>query len=203
MTRKSRRPRLYPIRDPRQIEALATPARQEVIDALQVNGPCSVAELAASLGRAPDSLYYHVRKLEKVGLIVPAGARTSGAREEILYDTPASRVAIDVEPETPEQKKSLMRLVSSALRMAERDLRAALDAGLAVYRRSTARNAWGGRVKGWLTDEELATVRDHIEAVNEIVLRSRQRSGSALHAVTFVMTPIVPTERTRTERKDR
>lgn len=197
-----RTPRTRPtfaIREPRQIEALGSPARQEVVDGLQALGPCSIAELAESLGRAPDSLYYHVRKLERAGLVVQRGARAAGARRGLLYDTPGLMI-VDHEPGTARERRRLVGLVSSALRIAERDLRAAVESGRAVYRRGPRRNAWGARVKGWLTSEELAEVRAHLEAVAALVARGRKRQGSALHAIAFVLAPLAPSPRARARR---
>ena len=141
---------LYRIRAPGQIEALASPARQELVDSLAVSGPVSIAELASDLGRAPDSLYYHVRRLEQVGLVVRRGTRSAGARGEVMYDVPGARMLIDQEPDAAREKQALMRVVSSALRSAERELRNALDSGRAIYRRCSRRNAWAAKVKGWL-----------------------------------------------------
>lgn len=200
--RPARNSSLYRIRSTRQIEALTSPARQEVVDGLEVAGPCSIAELAELLGRAPDSLYYHVRKLEGVGLIVRAGTRGEGARAEALYDTPGYMV-LDHEPATARERSTLMRLVGSVLRIAERDLRAALESGLAIYRRCARRNAWGARAKGWLTREELAEVREHLEAISLIFGRGKKRRGSSLHAVAFVLTPLTPSDRAGAVRKSR
>ena len=192
-----RRRRLFRIRASAQIEALRTPARQEIVDSLAVIGPCSIAELASELGRAADSLYYHVTRLEEVGLVVRRGTAGEGVRERALYDVPAARLVIDHEPASPAQREGLLALVSSCLRIAERDLRRAFERGLAVYRRSPRRNAWGARAKGWLTAGELAEVRAHLEAVSEILTRSKRRGGSKLHALTFVLTPLAPSERGR------
>lgn len=193
-----RRP-LFRIQDARLVEALVSPARQEVVDALQAFGPCSIAALAESLGRAPDSLYYHVRKLKRVGLVVQRGSRGAGVRAEVLYDVPG-RLALDFEPATPRERKSLVKLVGAILRMAERDLRAALDAGRAIYRRTSRRNAWGARMKGWISREELAEVREHLEAVVRILSDGRKRPRAGLHAVTFVLAPLAPSARARPAR---
>lgn len=188
---------MYRIRAPRQIAALASPARQEVVDSLSVSGPASIAELACDLGRAPDSLYYHVRALERVGLVVRRGTRPAGVRSEVIYDVPGARMVIDREPSTRGEKQTLMRVVSAALRSAERELRGALDSGLAVYRRCKGRNAWAARVKGWLTPDELIEVREHLDAAAEILMRGKQRPGTRLHTVTHVLTPLEPTERSK------
>ncbi len=47
--------------DPQRIRALASPARLEIIEALQIGGPATVAEIASRLARQPDSLYHHLR----------------------------------------------------------------------------------------------------------------------------------------------
>lgn len=187
----------YRIRTARQIEALASPARQELVDSLAVSGPLSIAELAGDLGRAPDSLYYHVRQLEQVGLVVRRGTRPAGGRSEALFDVPAGRMLIDRDPGTPRETQVLMRLVSSAVRSAERELRAALESGRAIYRRCARRNAWGARVKGWLSAAELAEVREHLDAIAKIVLGGKQRRGAGLHSVTFVLAPLEPSKRSK------
>jgi DNA-binding transcriptional ArsR family regulator len=191
---------LFAIREPRQIAVLGSPARQEVLDGLQVLGPCSIAELAESLGRAPDSLYYHVRKLERAGLVVAAGTRPAGPRPEALYDVPG-RMVVDHQPTTARERRALRGLVSSALRIGERDLVAALESGRARYGRGPERNAWGGRNKGWLTPAELAQARAHLEALSELLARGSKRPGAALHAVAFVLAPLAPSPRTRRPRK--
>jgi predicted transcriptional regulator len=192
----------YSIRTAREVALLASPARQEIVDGLQALGPVSLAELGEALGRAPDSLYYHVRMLLKAGLVVPRGTRGAGVREEALYDTPGALV-IDHEPATPRESEGLMRLVGSALRAAERDLRAAFEGGLAVYRRVARRNAWGARTKGWLTREELTEARGHLEAVSELLARGRRRRGASLHTITFVLAPVAPGTRTQRKRKEK
>lgn len=200
--KNARNRRVHPIRDPRQIEVLGSPARQEVLDGLQAVGPCSIAELAESLGRAPDSLYYHIRKLEQVGLVVTSGTRRSGARQETLYDTPG-RMTIDHEPSTKRERERLMRLVSGVLRIAERDCRSALDEGRAVYRPGPSRNTWGGRVKGWLTPAERGELLGHLEAISDLIARGRRRPGASLHAVSFLFAPVAPTRRGAPRQKTR
>jgi len=198
------RAQLHRVRTAREIEALIAPERQEIVDGLAALGPASIAELAQHLGRAPDSLYYHVRKLERVGLVEQRGVRGEGVRAEILYATPAPRVVLDWEPATPRERSSLMRLVGSLLRITERDLAAAFEAGIARFRRGPRRNAWGGRVKGRLTREELLLVRGHVEAITELVSGSGERDpghrAGDLFAFTFVLTPLRASPRSPGER---
>lgn len=183
---------LHPVREARQIEVLASGVRQEIVDALQTLGPCTIAALGAHLGRANDSLYYHVRLLERAGLVL--------ARGDARFDVPG-RLALDVEPRTARERRTLLALVGSALRLAQRELAAALDGGAARFRRGPARNAWGARGKGWLTRDELAQVRAHLEAASAIVHAARPRRGARLCSLTFVLTPSLPSPRARAPRR--
>ena len=191
--------RTHRIRSARALEALTSPVRQDLVDGLQTLGASSVTELAEWLGRAPDSLYYHLRKLEDAGLVRRAGTRGAGVREEVLYDTPGELV-LDLEAEKPREQKSLLGVISAALRAGERDLRGALATGVARYRRTSRRNAWGSRTQGWLTADEVAEVREHLSAINELLLRGRPERGSALHSITFVLSPIASKRRTAAAR---
>lgn len=186
----------YSVREARQIRALRSPARQEFVDGLQAIGPCSIAELGALLGRAPDSLYYHLRALERVGLVVEKGSRRSGARTELLYDTPG-RLILDHQPHTSSERRDLMQLARSVLRSAERDLQLSLDSGLASYSRGPQRNAWCARVKGWLTPQELTRLRQHLEAAAQLLVQGRRRPDAQLHTVAFALAPLAPSKRGR------
>jgi len=192
--------RPFYLRDAAQLEALRSPARHEIVDGLQALGPCSIAELAVSIGRAPDSLYYHVRALERVGLIVRRGSRASGAREEALYDTPG-RLVIDHQPKTGRDRRTLTQLTGALLRIAERDFRAAVESGVARNGRTAQRNTWCGRMKGWLTRDELAEVREHLEALSQLVSRGSRRPGAELHALAFSLAPLTPSPRAQSRRK--
>ncbi|MBL8863460.1 MAG: helix-turn-helix transcriptional regulator [Planctomycetes bacterium] len=187
---------LFRIRERAQVEALASPARQEVVDGLQAIGPCSIAALAQDLGRAPDSLYYHVRLLEQSGLVVRRGTRATGRRAEALFDVPG-RMVLDQEPRTQRERRALEDVVAAALRIGERDFRAAIDAGRARTARGPRRNTWGGRMKGWLTETELRAARAHVEALSELLARGRKRPGAELYAIAFALAPLAPSTRSR------
>jgi DNA-binding transcriptional ArsR family regulator len=91
----SKRDPVYPIYSKKELSALASSARIEIIDVLAQMGTVSVAELAATLGRAADTLYYHLRILQKAGLVVDCGTRVTQGRSEALYR--ARNLIIDYE----------------------------------------------------------------------------------------------------------
>lgn len=72
----TRRP--YVIRELKQIRALASALRQDIVDGVEAIGPCAISELAVLLRRPPHALYYHVRRLVRLGLL------TQGDRKSVV-----------------------------------------------------------------------------------------------------------------------
>ncbi len=174
------------IRRPAQLRALASPARQEVIDALVAAGPLSVAEIAAHLGRAADSLYFHLRQLEKVGLIREIERRQSGRHVAVVYDVPGRPMRIDPNLAAP---KPLGAVISGVLRLAQRDYRRSLSDPRTVID-GPCRELWGGRVKGWVAPEDLTRVNALLEELQRVVRDGRPGEGRRGVSFTFVLAPV-------------
>ena len=189
------RPGDYLVRDPRQLRALASPVRMEVVDALHVLGRASIAEVADLVGRPADALYYHFRLLTKVGLVVPTGSVPRGRRSEERYETVGERLKLDLDPMGDDDFEALDRIVGSSLRLVQRELHTSYENGLVRYG-GPRRNTWFGRIKGWLTDEQLGVVQERIEAILDQVAGPRSDSAS-LHAFTFVLSPTAVHSRAR------
>jgi DNA-binding transcriptional ArsR family regulator len=64
--------------DPRAIRALAHPARLAVIDALYAGGEMTATECAAVVGLSPSAMSYHLRSLEKAGIVERAPSTGDG-----------------------------------------------------------------------------------------------------------------------------
>lgn len=71
---------------PEQFHALVSPMRRLVMRTISFKGPISVSELAEKLERSAESLHYHVRALEGVGLLKVVGTRPTARRQERLFD---------------------------------------------------------------------------------------------------------------------
>jgi Predicted transcriptional regulator len=67
----------YWITDYAQIEALAHPARHEIVDRLSALGPIGARGLAEAIGRKVTTIYHHLQLLERVGLIEVASIETA------------------------------------------------------------------------------------------------------------------------------
>ncbi|HET6740226.1 MAG TPA: helix-turn-helix domain-containing protein, partial [Kribbella sp.] len=66
------------ITDPQAIRALAHPARQRVIDELYNGRVLTATECAELAGLTPSAMSYHLRALEKWGIIERADETTDG-----------------------------------------------------------------------------------------------------------------------------
>jgi DNA-binding transcriptional ArsR family regulator len=79
--RKSKAPAQRPpvkLTDPRAIRALAHPARLAVIDELYAGRELTATECAQIAGLSPSAMSYHLRSLEKVGIVERAEATADG-----------------------------------------------------------------------------------------------------------------------------
>lgn len=173
------------------MRALASPVRQEVVDALQAAGPRTVAELAALLGRPADGLYFHVRALEKVGLVVERERRQEGRHVSAVYDLAERPVRLSYD--RPVRRADIARVVRGAIRLSLRDFQGAL-----VREGATAgpeRALWGGRAKGWVTRAELREMNGLLARMHEILHAGRPREGARCMSLGFVLAPVKTTSR--------
>jgi DNA-binding transcriptional ArsR family regulator len=185
---KTQKPRL--LRNLKAMKALASAVSQEIIDTLESAGvELSVAELAKQIGKHPDGLYYHVRRLRTAGLVIESGhagearryrtAAPSGARLQLLYPRGSESDAAPVS-----------HIVRSLLRMAQRDFERSLKSGGAVVF-GARRDLWAGRVKGWVSGEELREVNQLLERLRTLLHRPRSTTRSKLIAAAWVLAPLV------------
>lgn len=112
--------RPYVVRRPEELRALASPVRQELVEAMGALQPCTVARLGEHLGRLPVSLYYHLRKLEDVGLVVEAGRRPTERGDEALYRLRNRCIRLDPDRGRLVNRTALQKIGASILRHAIR-----------------------------------------------------------------------------------
>ena len=123
-----RKPRILHISEPRQVRALRTPLRQDILQAMSLLEAASVKELATALGRAPASLYYHIHELENAGLVRKRTVRRSGTKAETVYESAAEQIRIDRAKRTKGFVDALTDLHKATLSQATREVTAALHA---------------------------------------------------------------------------
>jgi DNA-binding transcriptional ArsR family regulator len=178
-------PNMFLIEDAAQIRALESPMRQELVDALTTLGPSSISDLAAYLGRHADSLYFHMRKLVKVKLVVVNEQRKVGRHEFAIYAVPGKQARLVYRPAV---LRSVRKVVAGAVRLSVREFQRAILQPNEVMQ-GPARALWGGRVKGWMTIEQLAEVNRLLEQVFQILNQDGPGPDRRVYSLGWVLTP--------------
>lgn len=184
MRRKSRP---FVIRDRSQLRSLASPVRQEIVDVLCELGTLSVVELAATLDRPADALYYHLRALLKCGLVERAGHRLAGKRKEELFRSVSPDLRLHYETGADGNAAEITAIVGSMLRLGTRDFARAFrqrDASVS----GEGRELWALRRTGWLTSRQIVALNRSMTKLSDAV--SKPRGEGRLYAITLLLTPV-------------
>lgn len=173
----------YIIRTPDQIAAIASPIRQEVVDAIAAHGSATIAQTAFLLGRRPDSLYYHFAALERAGLLVPQGTRREGRRQARVYDVPGRPLQMAY----AQAPGAAARVVAGALSLARRDFARAL-AGAPVTE-GPQREVWGARLRARLSPERIGRVNQLLSQIADLFQEPHPGEDARPFAITWVFAP--------------
>lgn len=178
------------ISSPKTWSRLIAPARAEILEALRLLGPCSVAEIATALDRPADSLYRHIDLLESVGVVVETGFRKSGRNAERIIDVTAHDFGIDFRDRAgAAENKAIVDTVTSfskAITRAVRDSAAARQLDFSADSRNISVNY----ELGWLTPERFAEVRALIRRLKEIMDEGKRSRSGKLYMTLAVATPV-------------
>jgi len=128
-------PRPVSLTRPEEVRAVSSPVAHQLVSVLERTRRGTVAELAELTGVEAGSLYYHVRKLLRVGVLREAARQSTGGRQEVIYEITGSEVVIDPDARAPAFLAAVARSVRSRLRRVERAFVAALGDPRAVRRR--------------------------------------------------------------------
>ena len=180
-----------------QLRALASPARQEILDLLARTGPASAADLGRLLQRPADGLYYHLRALARVGLI-RAATRVRAGRTETVYRSAHREPALRHDVSPSGNSAAVTAIVASMLRLGVRDFRKAAASG-SVRTEGPRRDLWALRVAGRLLEGDLEAVNRGIRGLRDAV--TRRRTGGRLYALTILITPLDHRARKRQKRR--
>lgn len=121
------RPLRHKITDPKQLLAIGSPIRAQIVSILENTSECSVREMADHLGMQSESIYYHVHALVKAGLVVRGRQRKATTRAEAVYRLIARQICVDWKNTTFAYRSALKKAVRVAHRLSERMMENALD----------------------------------------------------------------------------
>lgn len=191
--------RPFQITRPAATRALASATRQEIVDVLSSAGPCTVSKLADLLGRRPDALYFHLRSLERVGLVRQNAEPGAQSGAGVVYELPGSAVRLDY---NAAPRSDLARVVRHALKLSIREFERECLADRPIGA-GAGRVLWGGRVMGWVNDKELAQINSLIESLHAILRKGRPGSDRRAFSLGFLLAPSGFGERSRVSKKSR
>lgn len=187
----------FSVHDKKQLAALTSSARQEIVDVLSQMGTVSVSELATTLGRPADAVYYHLRVLKQAGLVLRAGYRGQGVRKEELIRTVSPNLQLQYQPGKGGNGKQVTAIVGSMLRLGIRDFHHAFQSGDARVSGS-GRELWALRKTGWLMPTEIVNLNRSIEGLAKAV--SKPRGRGRLYGITVLLTPLDHRARTSSKK---
>ena len=171
----------------RTLKAIASPLRMELIQAFVHGDRLTVQDIARHVGKPHSSLYYHIRKLVDVGVLVEVEKRLKGRRYESVYSVVAERLEFAASESASAQRDAMSRLVTSMLRQASREFETALEsdtlAGHEVFQA-------GRRQRAWLTAKDLAQIETLLDRIEKICTKRTREEGTKLYSMLSLMVPL-------------
>ncbi len=172
-----------------QMEALASPVRQQIHVAMEMLGSCSVNELAHWMHRVPETLYYHVRMMEAVGILEIATTRNSGSRTETVFRLKGKRVRVDPKVHSPRFLKAMGKGCASFLRFAQRCFERGLERG--AERTSGPRRSL--RIEQSmvrLSPKDLAEMNRRLDGLQKFLAKADDPTLRSTYVVTLATAPL-------------
>jgi DNA-binding transcriptional ArsR family regulator len=184
------RPPIHHLANPKAWSVIVAPVRLEIVEAMRMVAPCSIAELAESLDRPADTLYRHIEKLKRAGVVVDAGTRRAGRRVEQVYDLVADDFRIGFKDITERAaNKAYNETMQSIFKIASRTTRDSASACQLVGM-GEERNVVGKIEHAWLTHAEFVALREILMRAKQFMddRKGRREVQAALAA--FVAVPV-------------
>lgn len=173
----------------KQIRALSGPVQHQIVATLERVGPSTAKELAGHIGLAAESVYYHLRKLKRAGLLVETDRRPTSRRPEAVYALPGSELVLDSSGGGAGVLAAMAGFQRSLMTTATRLYERALSAGELVQR-GKRRNLCVIQVQGRLRPAQLGELNRRLEDIAEFVAEHDDASHDQFLSVTISMSPV-------------
>jgi hypothetical protein len=154
----------------------------EIYSSLWLDGPADARLIAQRLEMDELSVYYHLRRLESVGLLRKT---KEGAGSMAVYG-PGERVSIDeFDMNVPANRSAMVQFVEAILRSAGREYSEAVESlGNEVHDRTYA-----GRSAIRLASEDRVELFDRLRELSAWIDSRRDPNGERL-AITIMVAPV-------------
>lgn len=179
--------RVHVVDDLEMLQVLGHPLRVQILGALRE--PASAATVARHVGQSRQKVNYHLKELERAGLVVPVEERRIGNFIETLFQSVARSFVVSPQVawsdprrvEALRQQHSLERLVMVGEQV-QRDAAALLDRA-AFDGEQIASAAVEADVRFADERDRAAFLEDYLEAIQKLCDRYGARDGIAYKVV--------------------
>jgi biotin operon repressor len=180
----------YVVSNARQLQVIASPGREAIIDAVGLIGPCSVPQLARELGFTRHALYYHIKALRNVGLLVEEHRSQQGKRATAYYDLPGRPLSVSFDLSTRQRREAVVQLARTRLKAGERGFNRAVKDETVIVK-GPRRELWATHLKGWLSRGDLKEANGLLRRLIALVGSKTASAASRERAFefTFVLCP--------------
>ncbi|USG66267.1 helix-turn-helix domain-containing protein [Brevibacillus ruminantium] len=182
----------YLVELPEQAMALLNPLRAEILGRL--TEPASAAELAREINEIPQRVNYHLKALEKVGLVRRVGTRQVRNLVEVLYQAIARTYILSETLNWPKEtvdrikdQGSLSHLVTAAERI-KRDALVLLEKSDQQEEIPSA--TLDALIRLGSSEQRSAFVQEYVQLVNRLVEKYQSAdTGAASYQVVLALYP--------------
>ena len=180
-------PRVHLVETPEALQALAHPVRVRVLEALRAPG--SAATAARAVGQPRQNVNYHLKELERAGLVRKVGERRNGNFIEALYQSVAPTIVVSPRAAWADPRRaaalreqlSLEHLVLVGERLG-RDAAALLDRA-AFDGEEIASAAVEADVHFADEAERAAFMREYLQLIGPLLRKYGNRDGTSYRVV--------------------
>ena len=169
--------------------AAASPARLQLITAIEGLGRATVLTLAEATGRSAPSLYPHLEQLEAAGFVASVEESVEGRKQRVYSPGPSMKLS----PIDPQRAHGVTRMARTAKLLMDDAARrfsrwAATAEGHPIGAGREARIHATSQTT-WLDDEQRAELNGLVERMNELLARARVARRGTLHSVVLAHFP--------------
>lgn len=184
------RPAIHHITTPKAWAVYIAPARLELVETMRMLAPCSIAEIAAAIDRPADTLYRHIEKLRKIGVVTEAGVRRAGRRFEQVFDLAGDDFRPQFRDTSPRTTNKMFGdATKSIAKILLRTTRDATAAEQIVFE-PAKRNAFAKFEHAWLTQTEVDQLGELFLAIKRFMDARKSRREGRLYLAAFAAVPV-------------
>jgi DNA-binding transcriptional ArsR family regulator len=188
-------PNLHRLKDIKAFSVLIAPIRIEIAEMLRCMGPCTMSQLAQQLARPADTLYRHMRMLEKAGLVTSTTIRQAGKRSEAMYQFVADDITLGFPPDRKGQA-ALLGMSNNFFRAATKAIKDSAGAQRLRFGDlppGVAPNLSILYELGWLTPDGVRRARALLAELKQLLDEGKRSGQGELFLSVAALTPVTRT----------